>query len=299
MKQIELAIENFKNQHGFYPPTFSSFANSVVASGSYDLDEPWASDSSVAAGEELQLLPFLNKISPNHRENAGAAPTPLRTWWVNIGRHLDDRSSLVFWLSGLSSNKQFPLTAGLVPNGQLPVIFGLPQSITLTSNGTRNGGPNLATDGAGNNIDVSRDSFFDFDGNQLSDVALDIRTAPSDLPNENARRSPTLPPGIKVYNTPFGDGRPNRGNEYLYRNSASYNPNGGGYHVENGPGPADDIYINPRTFQLFTYGRDGLAANVALDDNRDIAGTILNRDNITNFANGRLEAFDWQANLGL
>lgn len=126
-------------------------------------------------------------------------------------------------------------------------------------------------------------------------------TAEDDLPggNPDARTSPDLPAGIKVYNTPYGDTKANRGNEYSYRNSASYNPDGDAYHVQNGPGTADDVYVNPNTFQLYTFGRDGKAAPVALDDNSNIEGLQLNRDNITNFANGRIDAFDWRANLGL
>ena len=302
LKQIELALENFKNQYGFFPPSFSGFANAVRDGGSYNLGNPSDSDTSVPPGEELQLLPFLNKISANHRENTGAGPTPLRLWWVNIGRHLDDRSSLVFWLSGLSSNKQFPLTGGLVATGQLPVAYGLPQSIVFAGNGAAD----LATDAAGNAIDVPRDSYFDFEGGQLSDNALDILTLSKDLPGgEQTRMSPLLPRGIKVYTTPYGDETANRGNEYLYRNSSFYAGNltsGAAFHAINGGDLNDSrtwTYINPNTFQLFTYGRDGLASNVALDDTSDIEGTINNSDNITNFANGRLETFDWRANLGL
>ena len=302
MKQLELAIENFNNQYGFYPPSFGGLDNQVRDNESYDLDQPWASDGSVPPGEEMQLLKFLNRISPNHRENVGmingSSETPLRAWWVNIGRHLDDRSSLVFWLSGLTANKQFPLTGGLPEvggNAQLPAAFGLPQSIILTGNGSPNTNADLAENDNGDRIDIPRDSFFDFRGSQLASEALDILTLPSDV-SVNNRTSPETAPGIRVYNTPYGDARPNRGNAYFYREGASYNTNGGGFFALDNDG--NSRFLNPKTFQIFTYGRDGLAVNASLNELDGPVGQP-NRDNIANFANGRLEAFKWRESLGL
>ena len=309
LRQLDLAIENFNNQYGFYPPSFGGLPNAVRDSGSsldggqYNLATPWDSDSAVPAGEELQLLPFLNKISPNHRENAGAAPTPLRMWWVNIGRHLDDRSSLVFWLSGLCANKQFPLTGNLPAVGgqiQLPVAFGLPQSIRLTGNGTRNTSADLAVDSMNNTIDVPRDSFFDFRGGQLATEALDNLTSVTTVSVDN-RTSPTLAPGLRVYNTRFGDSRANRGNAYFYRDSGGYNTSGGGFYAVDSAGR--NQFINPNTFQIFTFGRDGEARNFPLSfvpvGPAQARAFATNNDNLANFAEGRLEAFDWRANLGL
>ena len=299
LKQLEQAVESFRNQNGFYPPTCSA-----LRSGAYDPLDPHASDGGSAnLADARAMLPYLNKMSSNHGELGDMPGDPmgrsrLEVWWVNVGRHLDERSSLVFWLSGVCANKQFPLTGNLPPVSgmpQLPVAFGVPQSFTVTADGSPNGPE------ANSAVDIPRDIFFDFRGGQLTETALDIVTKLADLPggNPDARTSPQLPSGIRAYNTPYGDDQANRGNEYLYRNSAFYEPNGGGYHVQNGTGTADDVYINPKTFQLFTYGRDGLASNVALDDTSDIEGTINNSDNITNFANGRLETFDWRENLGL
>ncbi len=300
LQQLDLAVENFNNQYGFYPPSFTGFSNV----GGYDPVDPYNTDSAAAGGDDyLQLLPFLNKISPNHREMStipgdSSGRPRLQIWWVNIGRHLDDRSSLVFWLSGLCENKQFPITGGLSAVGgqpQLPVAFGVPQSILMTANKTVNSDENLAQ-GAGGRIDIPRDSFFDFRGGQLADRALNLfdTTSPIDL-----LMSPQLPRGIRVYTTRFGDARENRGNEYFYRNSGFYRiPGAFAFHAENGGG-GNERFVNPNTFQLFTYGRDGLAGNVALDDNSMLAKTQINDDNLTNFANGRLQTFDWRANLGL
>ena len=111
-----------------------------------------------------------------------------------------------------------------------------------------------------------------------------------------------MPPGIRVYNTSYGAEDPDKSNEFTYRSSSSYNTGGGAYHANNG---GDIKFINPNTFQLFTFGSDGLAAPVPLDDSTTdedsdgVPDSLANQDNITNFANGRLEAFDWRENLGL
>lgn len=278
IKQLDAALESFKNQHGFYPPSFSGI------------------------GTANQLLPYLNKISPNHGETAAVSPAfPMRRldyWWNAIGQHLDDRSSLVFWLTGMSSNKQFPLTGGLGIAGgnlQLPVIFGNSDVIRIDSSGAAqfNSGESefRAVDAGGAEIDVPRDSFFDFRGEQLSDLVLSFATG-MEVP---------VMPGVRVYVTRFGEESENRGNEYSYRNAAFYDLDGddlpdGVYHAFNS---GNIKYVNPKTFQLFTFGLDGRADNIALDDTSRPLDSALNSDNITNFANGRLEAFDWRENLGL
>ena len=33
-------------------------------------------------------------------------------WWNKVGRHLDQTSSMMFWLTGLTKSQQFPLTGG-------------------------------------------------------------------------------------------------------------------------------------------------------------------------------------------
>ena len=266
MKQIELAIESFRTQHGFYPPSFSGISS---------------------AGE---LLPYLNRISPNHREVSSGR---LAVWYQAIGQHLDDRSSLVFWLSGLSSNKQFPFTGGLSDVGgnlQLPVAFGGSDVILVDNSGSVQTNSEdefefraVNADGVG--IDISRDSLFDFKGERLSDRVLSFATG-MEVP---------VMPGVRVYVTLYGEESENRGNEYSYRNSEFYSAPGS-YHADN---DGDIRFVNPDTFQLFTFGLDGRADNIALDDTSRPLDSALNADNITNFADGRLETFDWRENLGL
>lgn len=93
IQQLNAAIENFKTDHGFYPPTIGSDANYGI--------------NNVA-----DMRRYLNRIAPNHSEGNGGTGTLLRDWWDNVGSNLDERSSLVFWLSGLCKNKQFPLSGG-------------------------------------------------------------------------------------------------------------------------------------------------------------------------------------------
>ena len=83
MTQLDLAIEHFALDNGFYPPSFSRF------SGGSD------------------LMPYLNRIAPNH----GYSVTNLNQWWTSVGSQIQNTpgSDLVFWLSGIAKNKQYPL----------------------------------------------------------------------------------------------------------------------------------------------------------------------------------------------
>ena len=51
--QLELAVESFKNKYGFYPPSFDGVNGIGAGTG---------------ATGPTDLVPFLNKISPNHGE---------------------------------------------------------------------------------------------------------------------------------------------------------------------------------------------------------------------------------------
>ncbi len=86
MKQIELSIEQFRNDFGFYPPSWVGMT-------------------------PQKLARYISRIAPNHREGNGTTG-PLKAWWDAVGMNIDpdDGDDLVFWLSGLSKNAQFPLT---------------------------------------------------------------------------------------------------------------------------------------------------------------------------------------------
>lgn len=125
MTQIEQALEQFQIEYGFYPPSFR------------DIDSP------------ADLLPFLNRIAPNHGEGNGSTGSGLATWWTEAGQGLFESanhspelvdpdlrpgSDLVFWLSQLSKNRQFPLTGG----GERQVFFAFETSRLNFDNTTGN-----------------------------------------------------------------------------------------------------------------------------------------------------------------
>ncbi len=97
MTQMGAAMEKFKTAYNFYPPDFSAF-------------DP---DPVIAVN---QFLLFLNRIAPQHGEltytipGDTTSPRYIDVWWNEVGQFLDTESSMVFWLSGLAQNKQFPLT---------------------------------------------------------------------------------------------------------------------------------------------------------------------------------------------
>jgi len=289
MKQMDSAIESFNTKYGFYPPSFTGF-------------------NQTATGTGAQLLPYLNKISPNHRELNPMFPgglSRLEIWWRAIGSNLDDRGSLIFWLSGLSANKQFPITGNLpmvnisgdqlvagTNFAQLPIIANADFVIVVDAMGVvQPGGNNSEFDIFGT---IERDSLFDFRGAQLT-------------------RTGALP-GIRIYNQPFGNQKGNLG--YFYRNSAFYaDPQGTAgvaYHVFT-DGTPPQVWLNPNTFQISTFGLDGRPSQYVDPNsgellnfrptaiNKPSSGTAEQRkgwqeftgDNITNFAAGRLDAFDW------
>ena len=96
--QLDAAIEKFKEKYGFYPPDFSDINS---------------------AGD---MAPYLNKISRNHGEFSQFPTGHPRqgevravVWWEVYGQYVrgNRQAALVFWLSHLYKNAQFPLTAGI------------------------------------------------------------------------------------------------------------------------------------------------------------------------------------------
>ena len=262
LMQMDAAVQKFKADNGFFPPSFNA-------------------DGINPAGSSAQLLPFLNLLSPNHREGtqmpgAATGTTRLDVWWANIGSNLDDRSSIVFWLSGVCANKQYPLT-GNVGNNTLPVAFNANKVFVA--------GMTTVTD-----FDVPRTVFFDFKNAQLEDTGLDLSTGTSSV---------ALGTGIRIYNTPYKNKKSDKGKSYFYRDSASYPAN---FRAASYPlayyasidinGTATDLPANPGTFQIYTFGQDGLAENQPMSSN-----ATTNRDNLANFANGRVETFKWKETL--
>ncbi len=106
MKQIEQSIENFKIHHNCYPPSWVRIRNSP--------NPPTA------------LLKYINTIAPNNREGEVVSGSNRRIdlWWQDVGQNIDHTTGqdLVFWLSGLLKNKQYPLTNGVGP-GSYPTAY--------------------------------------------------------------------------------------------------------------------------------------------------------------------------------
>ena len=268
--QLNQATENFNTQFGFYPPSFEQFKRTVNTVDSAPLG--------IVNSEAAQLLPFLNKISPNHQE---LAPSPVRAgytrlddWWEFVGCNLDQTTSLQFWLSGLFQNKQFPLTGGLTPADSGVADLYLP--VAYNSDVFINSGIPVP---AGRDRQV----FYEFDAERYVPITIQAGTA-------------TLFPAAQ-YVMEFG--KTNGDLFYIYRDAASYlpvvqpaaagspldrdtrtatpapimpasafsitdylsNPNhrGPAYYFVEGPvgAPFVPVFANPNTFQIITFGLDG------------------------------------------
>ena len=316
--QMNQATENFNTKYGFYPPSFEQFKRTVNTGD----DAPIG----IVKAEALQILPFLNMVSPNHQE---LSPSPARSgytrlddWWEFVGCNLDQSTSLQFWLSGLFQNKQFPLTGGLTPadNGD-PSDNDLYLAVAYNVNSFVLPGRNLP---AG----FDREVFFDFETERLAPVDT--------LIGSSAILRPT-----SQYVMEFG--KTNGDLFYVYRDSDSYqpvaqpnpldpvdeannrmssmapaipasafpspaayvaSPNHRGpayYSIDSTGAPA---FANPNTFQIISFGLDGdpgVTPTAIADGTRGLMFDLRSRgeifqdlnsdDNLCNFAGGRLEKF--------
>lgn len=274
LKQIEVAMEEFNNKYGFYPPSFEGLTQG-------------------------QLLAYINRMAPNHAELSPSGITGRSRfdhWWIEVGQYLDQESSLVFWLSGVCLNRQFPLTGGVT--------------------GGSAGIPPLAAHAFGND-GIARDIFFDFKTGQIygdnpaDEVIIPSRTGVKLLANQEGFILEYRHPG-------FGN---DEGSEivssngvsgtisytYKYRDHAtSYDLGTGNFAYYNGPNDgsalapplAQNLFANPRGFQLVSFGLDGLSG-VPGNWNATKLGAVTlagfdfygpwGSDNLCNFADGRLE----------
>jgi prepilin-type N-terminal cleavage/methylation domain-containing protein len=248
--QMSQSIENFKTEYSFYPPSF------------LEITSP------------NELLPFLNKISPNHREleflpGATSGPTRLENWWTNVGSNLDQRSSLVFWLSAIAHNQQYPLS---------DPATGTPLA--------------AFDDGSG----VERRILFEFDTTRLRQVDATGAVDTGGLPN------------VRGYDMPYG--KQNGRLLYVYREAASYDfedittgDNTTYFAYNTGiDANGNPIFINPNTFQLVAAGMDGDFGEPITENPSGPGGNIFETDpafalkpaaadNLCNFADGRLDRF--------
>jgi prepilin-type N-terminal cleavage/methylation domain-containing protein len=241
MTQLERAVESFKTKYGFYPPSFVRIQNPGDVTGDGSIND----DDCIAA-----LLPYINRIAPNHNEtaiNPSTNNTYIFDWWDMVGRNIGygTGQDLVFWLAGLSKNKQRPLTG----DGEKDVFYDFKQNQLDFSNGTA--------------------AYLQPKGKSVPFLYVD---------NSSYGYGPSLP---------ASQGGP------IFFDGFTNTP--GGFSGSNFvPG----VYENPNSFQLVTFGMDGLVgapwepdaantSNFTTDWHRFVSGAAA--DNQCNFAGGRLE----------
>lgn len=243
-QQMSQMLDKFQTNHGFYPPSGEKWERDLSNGGNLTL-----------AAEAQQVLPYLNKMFPNHREattpsaipgRAAAGFSRLDDWWQAVGSKLNQTNSIVFWLSGLQHNSQFPLTGGLAlppsatdPEDYIPVAYN--QNLFV------NGDP--IVDAAGNLLELDRIVDYEFVNNQLVTIIED----------------PTMATGVARYKGRYGDGE----HTFAYRDAASYLPY---YLAANPPAgdglPASSFIVDPTSFPGFAY-------HIDLDD--DLTGSITDK----------------------
>ncbi len=216
MSQLDLAIEHFKSDNGFYPPSFSRL-NSVT------------------------FLSYLNRIAPNHAYNQAN----INDWWSNYGQEIAELpgADLVFWLSGIAKNKQYPL--GISP---------LNQPYDNNSGVGFLAGHNFHP---GDNQVFERNVYFDFNSERLN-----FCHSPNPAnPNTSEPASYVQAKG-KAFDPKQAATFPNDpwkwAAVYLYLDSASYGKVPSGY-CKNGATDLTDprSFFNEDSFQLVAPGLDG------------------------------------------
>jgi prepilin-type N-terminal cleavage/methylation domain-containing protein len=256
--QFDAAMESFKTKYGFYPSDFFQ----IQATGSMTTVPGIQAKSNA-------FIPYLNRIAPNNAELSPAGlpwPASFRrvdVWMAEVGRNLGPDSAYIFWLSGLVRNKQFPLT---YVNG----------SGEVHAQPAYNGGP-VGT--------VEREAFVDFKNERL--------TIDSTTPSTITGVTPTMPPGMFArYVQVAGRVEPFVIFELASLTAISPDP-----WCDVGPGPirvfpyedASSSLINKESFQVLAPGIDGVFSTSATTTQLTPNATKHERDNITNFSEGRLE----------
>ena len=247
--QIDAAVRRFETEHGFFPP--------AIGPG-LEIDN--TANNSVAA--RSKFLRYLNRIAPNHAEGTGTNNDGLQLWWTEVGSKLDAESSLVFWLSGLCTSKQYPLS-GNASNENRDVVLA-PYNVNKDA----------ADNDLASGVDIDRNVFFDFDLGQI-------------VTNGSASTA-----GIKSYTQPFGKEIAGSLLAYEYRDFRSYDATNA-YHINDPDStatPPGAIFFNADSFQIICPGMDGVVSvgtvrNVTSETNVNSSQD----DNITNFSDGRLE----------
>ena len=245
MKQVEMAIEEFKNDFGFYPPSFVTihFDNTGTARPAND--------------SKALILRYLNRIAPNHREGAGAVGSrTIDQWWDAVGQYIehDHGDDLVFWLSGLSKNAQYPLSNDNDLATSVPVAF--------------------------NDRTIGRMDYFDFPSNQLDEhgVTAHFKQQTGNAPSwtyidNNSYNNGTTYDGYHVLNSMVSP------SVKVYENPNSFQLVCAGMDKQIG-------LASTQWAEQTAVGYEGLI-NI-IDQGNGKPGTRQS-DNICNFCDGRLE----------
>ncbi len=266
LSHIDAALESFKTKYGIYPPDFHAgqFAN------------------------VNQFLPVLNRVSPNHNELAIVSGSTRRIdiWWDSVGQYLTPESSLAFWLSGMAMNKQYPLT--YVNNSGDVVAFPA---------------YNVVPGDVVNVNDAQREVFFEFTNLYRES------TSPGDVAPIGSFPNTSLP-ATAVESQAAGRYEPIVYFELVSRPRPAFT---GTNDLQNSTNVAVDVvhlaqgsvtvgpywfinasnlneYYTADRFQLTSPGLDGVFSSTAFTSG-NIAVSSTNRfekDNITNFSNGKL-----------
>ena len=234
MSQLEAAIEKFNIDNGFYPPSFKNM----------DADT---------------MLRYLSRIAPNNAEAQVVGGTRrIDTWWSEVGDQLADTATnpgadLVFWLSGLSKDKQFPLT----------FINGM---------GNVEG---LAAHNAATNENLERDARFEFDSTRLNvtgKVATYSQSDRKSIPYQYLDARNYLPAGpMDEYIAYCRPGFSDMDYEQIEDGT-----------LEFGSPLFKELYPNHDTFQLISLGLDGMPGMSEVPNRFNDVG-IEGRDNFVNF----------------
>ena len=249
--QMDAAIRRFETEHGFFPPAIG----------------PGLEIDPGAPGAIKVFRRYLNRIAPNHAEGVGISNDGLQLWWNEVGSKLDAESSLVFWLSGLCTSKQYPLSGSAT-------IRAMQQNDPTLTLAPYNANKDAADNDLPSGVNIDRNVFFDFDIGRI-------------VPNGSASTA-----GIKSYIQPHGKEIEGSLLAYQYRDFRSYGATNA-YHIDDPDStatPPEAIFFNADSFQIICPGMDGV---VAIGNVRNVTSeTNVNSsqdDNITNFSDGRLE----------
>ncbi len=257
IKQLEIALNNFKAKYNCYPPS------RIVLYPKY-------SDYNTAIALDKDSLQVINRIWPNIGGPLSPPGTPFANYihWGNptaygavqpagfpsTGIILDCDQCLVLFLGGLYDRMQYP-------KGTMVGFSSNPK--------------NPAQDG----VSPERIKFFDFNAGRLNFAKSLASSTPDILFPTFADNYGQMP---YVY---FAPGLPGSTSPNAYNGNHKVTYDGGTTYVSPYYKTAS-TYWNPKTFQIISAGRDGIFGNVGQWDNgsstTDTTGAW--KDNRTNFS---------------